>query len=120
MKTVNVFLGADMRLGHEGLIEYAASRKIKVESLKPGEAIVFINAKRDRMKSFSWNKVVSFVRSADINRPIDLETMDYLAQAFSPDGVMDYNKALRMKLEKKLIGHKLEPETLTSKAILNK
>lgn len=123
MKTVNVFLGVDLRLGHDGLSAYAATRKVKMTELRPGEAVVFINTKRTYMKSYSWNKVLSSVRSVDINRPIDIDVMDYLAQAFNKDGTMDYPKALKMALETKLQGRKLVPEQLssrTAKAILRK
>lgn len=112
-----------MRLGHDGLIALAKTKKIDINELKPGEALIFINTKRDRMKCFAWNKVVSFVRSVDINRPIDVGVLDYLAQAFNENGVMDYPRALKEALEDKLKGKKLEPEMLSSKtarAILQK
>ena len=123
MKCIHVFLGADMRLGHDGLKALARASKIDFDALKQGEALVFINARKDRMKSISWNHVVSFVRSEDINRPIDLSVLDYLAQAFSAEGVMDYTEALKMALEEKLKSRRLLPEHVnsrTAKAILKK
>lgn len=123
MKTCNIFLGADLRLGHLGLIKLAETKAIKLLELKEGEAVIFINAKRNRMKSYAWNSVVSYVRSEETNRPIDLNALDYLAQTFNPKGQMDYSAALKNSLEKRLnIKGKLEPECLKpqSKVIVRK
>lgn len=122
-ETVNVFLAVDLRLGHDGLTAYAKEHKVDMADLKTGEAVVFINTKRTHMKSYSWNKVVCVVRAQDINRPIDVDVMDYLAQTFSQDGVMDYPAALKMALETKLKGRKLLAEQVnskTAKSILKK
>jgi len=125
MRCVNAFLGADMRLGHDGLLAYAKSKKVDLNALGAGEAAVFINAKRTHMKIYSA-KVISFVRSVDINRPIDLSVLDYIAKIWDSDALFDYPQALKevltLKLESKK-SQKLKPEHLsstTAKAILTK
>lgn len=110
-----------MRLGHEGLVKYAATKDVKMSDLDTGEAIIFINRARTMMKSYSWNKVISFVRSKDIKRPIDIAVLDYLPKTFNVDGEMDYAKALKAMLEKKLQGkHKLDPELVISGTYLKR
>lgn len=101
MKTVEVFLGADLRCSHQGLIELAAKHGVMIKNLKPGEAIVYINAKKDRLKVLSWNRVLSYVNFTG-DRKLDLDALSEIPKAISPDGTMDYKKALRVTLQKKL------------------
>lgn len=102
MKAVNLFLGADLRSGHPGLTKLAKSRGIVLKELRTGEAVIFINSKKDKMKAFAWNGVLSYVRFDDKKRAIDLSAIDEFPRAFDKDGVMDYAKALRASLEKRL------------------
>lgn len=95
----------------------AKSHKTGVKDLQKDEAFIFINRKRTMMKSYAWNHVVSFVRSVDINRPIDISCLDYLAKSFNSDGSMDYPRALKEMLEKKLKGTKLETEYINGKNV---
>lgn len=106
-KVLHVFLGMDLRAGHVGLMVHA--KKAGVEELPKGSAIIFINAKKNKMKSYSWNGVVSYIRSEEANRPIDLSVIDELPKAFDTNGHMDYAKALKVTLEKKLAQKKLDP-----------
>lgn len=102
MKAVKVILGADMRLMHDGLIKLAGKCKISLEDLKAGESVLFINRARDRLKAYSWNQVVSYVRFLDKNRVLDMTAIDEIPMAFSKDGTLDYNLALKRTLEKRL------------------
>lgn len=102
MKTVHVFLGADMRSMHRGLREIAKANGIDLTKLKKGEAAVFINASKNKLKSYSFNGVISYVRFDDPQRPIDLNALDELPKAFDPNGKLDYSRALKATLEKRL------------------
>lgn len=102
MRTVNVILGADLRSGHNGLTQQAKTKQIDLRKLSTGEAVVFINAKKNKMKCFSYNGVLSYVRFDDPRRGIDLNAIDFFPKAFHPDGRMDYPKALRMALERRM------------------
>lgn len=102
MKTVHCILGADLRCSHEGLKIQARSRGISLKSLMPGEAIVFINHAKNKMKAYSYNGVVSYIRFDDPKRGIDLNALDEFPKAFRPDGTMDYEKALRASLKTRL------------------
>jgi hypothetical protein len=99
MKTVHVFTDVDMRMGHEGLEDVARGHRVSLKGLEAGEAAVFISRNRMRMKAYSWNGVVSYLRAKAL-RPFDLSAVDEFAKAFSPEGVMDYDKAIKKRLEK--------------------
>lgn len=115
MKTVFCFLGVDMRCGHDGLITVAKNKKVDLKNLNVGEAAVFINSSRTKIKAYSYNHVVSYYRSLEYSRPIDLAALEMLPKAFDEDGVMDYSAALKAALEKKLVGRKLEEDFIKGK-----
>ncbi len=102
MKAVNLFLGADLRSGHPGLTKLAKSRGIVLKELRKGEAVIFVNSKKDKMKAFAWNGVLSYIRFDDAKRSIDLSALDEFPRAFNADGSMDYTRALKASLEKRL------------------
>lgn len=102
MKTVNILLGADLRGGHNSLTIQAKERKVIISELKKDEAIIFINRKKDKMKCYAYNGVLSYVRFDDPRRGIDLNALDYFPQAFRSDGTMDYPRALRESLKKRI------------------
>lgn len=99
MKTVNVFIGVDMRMGHEGLKQYAKTRKVDLTQLEDDSACVFISSNRLRIKTYSYNHVVGYLK-ADSNRPFDLSAIDEFPKAFNKHGIMNYDKAIRARLEK--------------------
>jgi hypothetical protein len=101
VKTVRVFLGADMRGAHVGLAAQAARHQVSLSKLGPQEAVIFINRARDRLKSYSFNGVISYVHFTD-KRAIDMAALNELPRAFNADGTLDYSKALRVALEKRL------------------
>lgn len=108
MRTVHVILGASMSGQHNSLEVQAQNEGIKLSTLKDGEAVVFINRKKDKMKAYSHNKVVSYVRFDDSRRGIDLSALDEIPRAFTSHGTLDYPKALRITLEKKLKSRKFD------------
>jgi len=102
VRTVHVILGADLRGAHGSLEKQAGSNKIELKRLKSDEAIVFINRAKDKVKTYSGNGVISYVRFDDKRRGIDLDALNEIPRAFSATGQLDYTKALRLTLEKKL------------------
>jgi len=60
------------------------------------------------MKCYAWNGVLSYVRFDDPNRGIDLNAFNEFPRAFSSDGVMDYGKAIKASLEKRLVAQKFK------------
>lgn len=99
MKTVHVFTAVDMRCGHDGLVEYAKSHKVNLREMEVGTACVFISRNRLRIKVFSFNGVLSYLKAQDY-RPFDLNAIDEFPRAFEKDGTMNYTKALKARLQK--------------------
>lgn len=104
MRTVNVFLGIDMRMGHPGLIDLAKKNGVDLLNMEPQTACVFISRNKLRMKTFCYNGVLCYMRAMDIKRPFDLDSINEFPRAFDKNGQMNYAKALRATLEKKLKG----------------
>lgn len=102
MKTVHFFLGADLRGSHAGLMLQAKAKKVDLAKLANGEAAVFINRRKTKLNAYSFNGVVSYVRFDDSRRGIDMDSLNEIPRAFTKDGHMDYTKALRETLKKKL------------------
>lgn len=99
MKTVHVFLAVDMRCGHDGLILHAKTAKVDLKEMTAGTACVFISRDRLRIKVYSFNGVLSYLKAPDY-RPFDLNAIDEFPKAFDKDGTMDYSKALKARLIK--------------------
>jgi hypothetical protein len=90
-----------MRTMHKGM--GALLDKQGIKRLATDEAVIFINRARDRLKSYSYNGVISYVRfTGSDKRAIDLSAIDEIARAFNSDGTLDYNRALKKHLEKRL------------------
>jgi hypothetical protein len=101
VKALHVFLGVDMRKSHDGLILLAKNKKIDLTKLPDETAAVFISANKLRIKTYSYNHIVGYLR-ANSYRPFDLSAIDEFPRAFDKSGMMNYNKALKAALEKKL------------------
>lgn len=103
MKATNVFLGADMRMMHFGLTELAKTKGVRLDRLDSGEMVCFVNAARNRLKVYTYNGVVGYIKfTGDSRRTIDLEAIDEMAKAFRTDGSVNYARGLRTALEKRL------------------
>lgn len=102
MKIVHIFLGADLRGAHNYFRILSASSGHNVNELKTGEAIIAINKAKDKLKAYSYNGALTYIRFDDKKRGIDLNAIDELARAFRPDGTLDYTKALKESFSKRL------------------
>lgn len=100
MKALHVFTAVDMRSGHDGLVQYAKSKGVKLSELEVETACVFISRDRLRIKTYSYNGVVSYLKAPDAKRPFDLSAIDEFPKAFDKNGTMNYAKALKAKLTK--------------------
>lgn len=101
-----------MRSAHPGLRRMAEKSNIDLTKLNEGEAVIFINAKKTKMKAYSYNGVLSYVRFDDPKRPIDMSSLNEIPRAFDRRGTLHYNRALLLTLQKKLRVKKLEFEVL--------
>lgn len=116
MKAVKFLFNADMRGGHDHLLAQAKKLNIDLGDLRLEEAVVFINRRQNKIKTFSYNGVISYVRfTEDSHRGIDLNALSEIARAFNKNGVLDYNKALKQSLITRL----REKQTGTKQKIMD-
>ncbi len=101
MKIVHYFLGADLRKSHDGLTALAKTKNIDFQTMQPGSAVIFVNTGNDKLKAYSANGVISYIRFQDRRRAIDMNALDEIARAFTPSGTLNYDKALRAALQKR-------------------
>lgn len=99
MKAVEFFLGVNMCAQHNGLKKLAKKYKIDIDTLPSNSACVFISRDRRRIKVYASNGVLSYLRASDY-RPFDLSALNEFPKAFNTDGTLNYEKALRLRLEK--------------------
>ena len=99
-KIIRVFLGVDMRNQHDGLATLASKNKVTLANLDPGEHIIFINEKQNKIKVFSCRGTLTYIRK-DKGR-IDLNFIEMIPQAFNQFGELEWAKAEKLSLEKRL------------------
>jgi len=98
MNTItHCFLEADLRGQHASLANAAKKgAKVDVSKLKSGQHLLFINRKRDKMKMFSANNIVSYMKLP--SGTIDLGAIKHFGSCFDKDLEMTYSQALRKRL----------------------
>lgn len=101
-KLIQVFLHADLRFGHEGLAKLAKDSKINVDILLPGEFVIFINSKMDRLKLYTANQIIAYLKLK--TGKIDLRAIQLIPQAFKASGKIEYDVALKEVIENHLRG----------------
>ena len=89
-----------MRGQHAALSDMALKNNIRVSNLSSGEYVVFVNRKKDRIKVFAANNIIAYHKS--VEGRIDMGTIALIPKAFEGSGNLNYNKALKKRLELKL------------------
>ncbi len=97
---VRVFKDTDMRNQHAGLRMVAAKANVNLDALDQHEHVVFLNSKKNRIKAFSFNGVISYLYSE--KEPLDLNALVGIVQTFSPGAKANVNEAVKKALSKKL------------------
>lgn len=95
-----IFLNADFRKQHDGLIQLAQEHHLNIAALEPGEHVVFVNSQRNKIKMFSHGQVLSYLRLT--SGKVDLETLQAIPRAFKGNLTLAYDKALTKMVVKKL------------------
>ncbi len=98
---VRCFIDTDLRSQHNGLAKIAARHRINVSRLRPGEHVMFINRARDKMKMYSANGVLSYLRLGD-RRKVDMDTIGEIPRAFDGSLSLAYERALTKTVKQKL------------------
>jgi hypothetical protein len=100
-RIVQLILNADMRFRHNGLSDLAKKAGVEVENLSEGHFVVFINAKRNYLALYGARNLLACLK---LNRGhIDMEIIQTIPKIFMSKGRIDYDHALQILLEKKLI-----------------
>lgn len=105
-RVLQVFFGADMRNGIDGLTSIAHGFKIFLPDLKAGQYVVFVNNRRDIIKVATANRVVA-TKKLEGGQTIDLETIALIPKSFLAHGELNYDEALREVLTRKVSKEKL-------------
>ena len=109
-RVIQCFLGVNMIQGHDGLSKLAKGKGIDVKSLEPGNFVVFINNRKDRIKVYTANNVIAYLRMD--SGKIDLRTISEIPRPFNASGKIDYDKALKDALLKAFERKKRRPSVL--------
>jgi len=96
-RITHCFLDTDFRNQHAGLTLIAKKSHIQVSQLKPGQHLMFINSAQNKMKLFSANNIVSYLK-LDRGR-IDLAAIQHFSSCFSSNLEMTYATALKKRLQ---------------------
>src|SRR5687767_6054463 len=99
-RALQVFFDSDLRCSHDGLALVAKKAKIDVSKLQPGEYVLFINSEKNKLKLFTANNVLAYLRLE--RGKLEERTISLIPEAFMASGKIDYEKALRQVIEKEL------------------
>jgi hypothetical protein len=99
-KIIQVFLGSDLRCSHEGLTQIAKEQKVDVTALVPGEFVIFINSGLNKIKLYTANEVVAYLRVK--TGKVDIRTISLIPKAFLASGRIQYDESLKEILIERL------------------
>jgi hypothetical protein len=105
-KVIQVFMDADLRCGHDGLADIAKKEKINVTKLEHGEFVMFINVERNKLKLYTANNIVAYLRLPQ--GKIEMRTLGMIPAAFAQTGRISYDEHLKEVLQERLGKHKLQ------------
>lgn len=94
---VQLFTNVSMRYAHNGLADIAKEVGIDVETLQPGQYVVFLNTAQDRVKVYSSRGVLAYYRS-ETGR-IQPQAIANIPEAFLGPSHLEWDVGLRRALE---------------------
>lgn len=95
-KIIRVFLDTDMRCQHPGLVLIAAKEGIKLDALEQNEHALFLNKFKNKVKIYSHNKVLSYMRHD--KGKLDLMALQEIPKTFATKGHLDFDAAIKKSL----------------------
>lgn len=99
-QVLQVFLDSDLRAGHIGLSKKARQAGHSTDSLDPGQFLVFVNTKRNRMKVYAARQIIAYIQTPK-GEHVDLRTIQHIPNVFR-GGQVDYSKAIKEVVLSKL------------------
>ncbi len=105
-RVLHVIEETDMRCRQEGLLDQAKKKNgVRADELKPGDIIVFLNTKKDRLMVLTMLPEAESVGFLGYYRSphgrVPPEAIEFIPRALGSDG-FQMNKAIRSGLEKLL------------------
>ena len=97
---IQCFLNVDMRNGHDGLTKLSKENGVITQKIEPGNFVVFVNSRRDKLKLFAANQVIAYLRMP-AGRKIEMRVIKELPRVFNGKKI-DYDQALSLALDKAL------------------
>lgn len=92
------FANSDMRCGHVGLKKIAKKRHINLDSLEPGQIVIFVNSKQNRMKMYTTGYSFVYTKMPNYQK-INPGVIRLVPKFFSANAMrFDYDGALERVL----------------------
>lgn len=95
------FLDVSMNCQHRGLTKVAKRGGVNVHDLKPGEFVLFVNARFDKMKLFATQNIIIYI-AAPKGRKVSQKFLEELPKIFDTNATLNYDEALQPVLKKYL------------------
>lgn len=106
MKAVHVFLDADLRCGHDGLLMLAAKKQVMIQTLAPGSVALFFNVSKNKAKALCGNGLLSYAR---FEGGITIDALNIFPDAARPGEKLQFSVSVRRQIMKAL-GEKISVE----------
>lgn len=91
---IEVIYDSDLRAQHKGLTYQAKRHGIRIENLKAGRFVCFMNGKKDRLKMLTCSSVLVYLKSDSVIRKEQIELIPTLF--YGPK--FDFKKAIDLGL----------------------
>lgn len=92
---IDIIHDSDLRCGHEGLGILAKKHGIRIDRLKEGRFVCFMNGKKDRLKMLTCSGVLVYLKSDHVITKSEIERIPTLF--YGPR--FDFKKALNLGLK---------------------
>lgn len=91
-RLLRVFLNTHMGLGHVGLCLLASKNQVRLDALKNGEHVAFVNRQRNKVKVYSSGDVLHYIRLPQ-GEKLRMEAIQWIPSCFGAKG-FKYPQAL--------------------------
>lgn len=106
MKVVKIFTDVNMTKQHKGLFEIAKRNKVDLTKLN-GTLILFINKARNKVKCWSPNGVLSYIK---LNTgTVTTEVIQEFARAFDDNGLINFTTETAKRLNAEIVDDRAAP-----------
>jgi len=105
-RLVHVFFDTNLGNGHDGLSRIASKKKVKLNALKSGDCVLFLNRAQNALKMFASSGSMILHYKSPWGR-LEPDTLRHLPN-FVQGGDLNYRGALKDALTRRLIPNKVK------------